>query len=329
VKLKNGYPLKRIALALVLSTLVHILLLWQWPEWKLTSKPEQLPPLQATLEPLPKLVKKSIEHRPKTKAAPSSPNLPQPFPAPISEGNLSNAPPAQTTVESAALSAIDMAGPPPPTLPKHAQLRFSVQYGNGSFKVGEIIHELKISDGHYTLHAETQTTGLTKLFKSYSLTQNSRGTITAHGLQPDYYEEIKKDSSKSNTSNAHFDWPTGKVFFADGRNRVLLEQTQDTLSLPYQLSQLPLNMEMINISIFNGKDIAHYQLTIGNDEKLETPMGTLHTIAMHKVNGPNEDGLIIWLALEYRLLPVKILYFDKSGEVAANMIITDIRVSDE
>jgi hypothetical protein len=37
----------------------------------------------------------------------------------------------------------------------------------------------------------------------------------------------------------------------------------------------------------------------------------------------------MWLALEYRLLPVKILYLDKSGEVSANMVITDIRVSDE
>lgn len=326
MKLSSGFPFKRVALAVALSILVHILLLWQWPKWEITSRPEQPPQLHATLAPLPKLVKKPVVQRPKIKTTRPAPTLTAPKSTPSSE---SAPPPVQTSIDAAALTAIDMAGPPPPSLPKHAQLHFAVQYGNGSFKVGEIIHELNISDGHYTLHAESQTTGLTKIFKSYALAQNSRGTITAHGLQPDYYEETKRDNSKTNSTNARFDWSAKKIILGDGRNRALFEQTQDTLSLPYQLSQLPLNMEMINISIFNGKEIAHYKLTIGNDEKLETPMGILHTIALHKVNGPNEDGLIIWLALEYRLLPVKILYFDKLGEVAANMIITDIRVSDE
>jgi hypothetical protein len=233
------------------------------------------------------------------------------------------------TTETATSFAIINEPPAPPLLPKHAQLIFSVQYGNSNFKVGEIIHTLDIIDGHYTLHAESKTTGLTNLFKNYALTQTSTGTVKARGLQPEYYEESKKDGGEVNSSNARFDWNAGKIIFENGKNSTLFEHAQDTLSLPYHLSQLPLNMEMLNIALSNGKNIARYNLTVGNNETITTPMGELRTVALHKVRGTNEDGLIIWLALEYRLLPVKIQYLDKSGAITANMIITDIRVSDE
>ena len=101
------------------------------------------------------------------------------------------------------------------------------------------------------------------------------------------------------------------------------------MSLPYQLSQLPLKQESIAIALSNGKNIKQQYIAIGDEGIITTPMGELRTIALHKVHGANEDGLIIWLALEYRLLPVKILYLDKSGNISANMVITDIRVSDK
>lgn len=217
----------------------------------------------------------------------------------------------------------------PPLLPRHAQLTFAVQYGSGGFKVGEVKHTLENHSGRYTLHAETQTTGLVNLFRRYQLSQTSTGSISKLGLRPDSYIETKTDSSGKHISSARFDWLNNKINFANGSSKALLDQAQDILSLSYQLSQMPLNFETFPIALSNGRSFNPYFIAVGEETIISTAMGELRAIPLRKVQSANEDGLIIWLALEYRLLPVKILYLDKSGEITANMLITDIRVSDQ
>lgn len=331
------FPYGRVTLAIALSIVAHSMLLWQLPQIALPVNEKTLPPLQAKLEPLPKLAKKSPVRKHKMQSF----SQPAPFAAPVIAAIPALPDSAASSVVTASAALPDRAEPllpttPPadeadnrPLLPRHAQLHFAVQYASGNFKVGEVIHFLDNIDGRYTLRATTQTTGLVGLFKSYHLTQTSTGKVSKLGLQPESYEEVKKDSSGTQTAIANFDWDAHKVRFNDGKEMPLSEQAQDVLSLPYQLSQLPLNKESIQVALSNGKNISQYYIAVGDEATISTVMGELRTIALHKVHGANEDGLIIWLALEYRLLPVKILYLDKSGEVSANMVITDIRVSDE
>ena len=309
--------LGRISLALALSILVHIVLLWQWPTFELTP-PTALPELQAKLEPLPKLAKQKRSRKPRAKnIAPQVTEINTNTPALTATEPVT--PPAQALVETTTH----------PTLPKHVQLHFTVEYGDGTLKVGEVIHVLENLDGQYSIRAETQTTGLVGFFKNYKLIQTSTGTVTQQGLRPDGYMELKTDSSGTQLSSANFDWVAHKIYFDDGNTSALIDQAQDMLSLPYQLSQLPLLTEKISIAWTNGRGIRQHTISIGEETILDTPYGELRTIALHKVRRANEDGLIVWLALEFRLLPVKIQYLNKSGEVTANMVITDIRVSDE
>jgi Protein of unknown function (DUF3108) len=337
VKPRSGFPFKRIALAVALSLLAHSLLLWQWPKLEAPANEEPLPRLQAKLEPLARLAKKPVARRHKA----------QPFipPQPITQADVASIPAIADSAASAVVAepvattgTNDTSLPAttpvdetisPPLLPKHAQLHFAVQYGSSTFKVGEVSHFLDNTNGRYTLRAETQTTGLVGIFKSYRLSQTSTGTVTAQGLRPDSYGEVKTDSSGTQTSSATFDWNALKVRFENGNEQPLTERAQDILSLPYQLSQLPLNLQSFPIVLSKGKNINQYYITVGEEQTISTALGELRTVVLSKVHGANEDGLIIWLALEYRLLPVKMLYLDKSGEVSANMLITDIRVSDE
>jgi len=337
VKSPADFHLQRVALAVALSLLAHSLLLWQLPKLEPAANQEILPALQAKLEPLPKLAAKPVARKPRVKSSarpkPGIKPVVETTPSVIAETAASSVP-----AEPSEAAATEAAPPSPattdetvkhPLLPRHAQLHFTVQYGAGSFKVGEVIHVLENIDGHYTLRAETQTTGLASIFKSYQLTQTSTGTVTKHGLRPENYVEIKTDGSGTQTSSASINWDTHKVHFNNGEDRNLTAQAQDRLSLPYQLSQLPLNTDSVPVELINSTDIRQHYLAIGDEGTISTPIGELRTIALHKVHGANEDGLIIWLALEYRLLPVKILYLDRSGAVSANMVITDIRVSDE
>ncbi len=334
VGMKSGFlemPIKRIALAVVFSLLVHGLLLWQWPKFEPSGRIE-LPPLQAKLEALPKLAKKLLPHRPKTKPDTPPQVLAEPVASAIpilSDTAASTVATEPTIAESITPATPDENSSQPLLLPKHAQLTFSVQYGSGGFKVGEIKHVLKNSGERYTLHADTKTTGLASIFKNYYLKQTSTGLVTKFGLQPQHYQEDKVDDKGMQTSTARFDWDNNKIHFANGTTRPLLEQSQDILSLSYQLSQMPLSLENFPIAFSNGRSIKQYFIAVGEETVINTTMGELRTIPLRKIQSPNEDGLLIWLALEYRLLPVKIQYLDKSGEVTASMVITDIRVSDE
>ena len=334
MKSAQGFPAYRIALAVALSILAHSLLLWQLPKIEWPAKKQELPRLQAKLEALPKLAKKSISRKPSAKHL-ASPPPPMAEPVVATAPEISDA--AASSVAAEATEAADIvpansvseALPSQPLLPKKAQLRFAVQYGGGTFKVGEIIHNLENSDGRYILRATTQTTGLVSLFKSFHLSQTSSGSVSRQGLRPDSYVEVKTEGSGTQTSTASFDWGAHKVSFNNGKEVTLAEQAQDILSLPYHLSQLPLNAQGFQIALSNGRNINQYYIALGEEGSISTAMGELRTVALSKVHGANEEGLVIWLALEYRLLPVKILYLDKSGEISANMVITDIRVSDE
>ncbi|MEO6423608.1 MAG: hypothetical protein ABIR84_13300, partial [Candidatus Nitrotoga sp.] len=90
----------------------------------------------------------------------------------------------------------------PPPLPKHAQLKFVVYLGQDNFQIGEMNHRLEINGDKYILKAETQTTGLARLFKSYQLIQTSHGKVGKFGLQPEDYEEVQNLSSGKQKLNA-------------------------------------------------------------------------------------------------------------------------------
>ena len=332
MKPATDFPLKRIALAVALSLIVHSLLLWQLPKIQ-TGNNIELPPLQAKLEALPKLAKKPVQRRPKVKPVTPPQAITEAVAAvPLTSDDAASTVATAPTVADSITPAMPDASPsisPPLLLPRHAQLTFSVEYGSGGFKVGEIKHVLENSGERYTLHADTKTTGVASIFKNYYLKQTSTGLITKFGLQPQHYQEDKVDDKGMRTSTARFDWENNKIHFANGTTRPLLEQAQDILSLSYQLAQMPLSLESFPIALSHGRSINQYFIAVGEEAVINTTMGELRTIPLRKVQSPNEDGLLIWLALEYRLLPVKIQYLDKSGAVSASMVITDIRVSDE
>lgn len=318
-------PKRRIAFALLLSALMHVLLVWL-PDLELPSFKAQLPQLTAKLEPLP-----NIAARPSPEKRKSKPVTP-----PVPPGNIPAPLPASAPADTETLESIPIAEvPAPPTaaihpqLPKHAQLRFAVRQGVDGLKVGEVQHQLDIIDGRYTIESFTQTSGLARLFKSYNLNQTSNGSVSAAGLRPDSFSEEKNDSGKTQTVTAIFDWDTQRLHFSEGGESPLTENVQDALSILYQLSQLPLKVEIVPVAISNGKKLEDYKLGVAANESISTAMGELHTVHLRKMHAAGEAGLEIWLSMEYRLLPVKVQYLEPDGSVVASIIITDIRVADD
>jgi len=87
--------------------------------------------------------------------------------------------------------------------------------------------------------------------------------------------------------------------------------------------------EIVSINIGTGKKLETFRFEIAFEEALQTAMGKLQTVHFRKLHKAHQEGLEIWFAQEYRLLPVKMRHIDRDGKIDAEAIITDIRVSDE
>jgi hypothetical protein len=342
VNVKPDSPTRRIAIAFVISLLLHGLIMWG-TRIRLPNFKPSLPPLTAKLEALPTADR--AKPKPKRQTRPPIPKpvpeaaaqvdpVPQDVPLAASEVIAASAPVAASEVKAASapvqtdtLAATNDKAVERPPLPKSARLTFNVLTGGGLL-VGEAIHTLEIDDGHYVLHSVMKTVGLAKLFKSFELTQNSSGSYSRSGLQPEWFIEERSENSSTKRYTAEFDHTTHFARFSTDREMELPPDTQDILSIMYQFPPLQ-GIEIANVSVSNGKKIEQYQFEIFTDETIDTALGKLLTVHLHKIRGPNEEGLDIWLAQEYRLFPVRIEHFDRNGEVDLEAIITDIRVSEE
>jgi hypothetical protein len=325
-------PARRILFAIAVSLLVHGLALWG-PSISLPRFGSSLPPLIAKLEPLPAAAPKKAKRRPKAAAAkPPADQQPaaQEKSQPTQEETL-----AASAVAAASAAAAAEAMPSEAEkevertpLPKQAQLTFAINKGSGNFRIGEAIHTLEIEDGRYVLHAVTRTVGLVRLFKSYELTQYSSGSYDKYGLQPEQFFEQRADKLTTLRQTVEFDHDNQTARFSSGDERPLPPETLDILSVMYQFPPLA-HTEMVSVSVTNGRKIERYDFEITAEERIQTALGELLTVRLHKMHAANEEGLDIWLAYEYRLFPVKMRFTEKNGEVAAEAIITDIRVSEE
>ena len=311
------------------------------PLIKLPPSEKLLPPLTARLEPLPKIatapapVRKSTPVK-KSKLKPQ-PSPPVPEKAPPDNKPTKNVQteepqidpePQPPAIDETVNKPIDEVQPAHP-LPKHAQLTF-IAYKGTDFEIGEARHYLEIGDDKsYTIRVGMNTTGLASIFKTFESNQQSSGALTAQGLRPNEFSEIKNTSKGKEAHEAKFAWGEKLLSFSNGNSTPLPEQAQDIISFLYQLSQLPLDQGAVPLYISNGKKLERYELAVGEEENIQTRLGRLRALPLRKVHAPGEEGLVIWLGLEYRLLPVKIRQIDRDGQIAGEMVVSEIRVADE
>lgn len=328
-------PARRIALAVAVSLLVHAWFMWG-PTVRLPQFKTELPPLAAKLEPLPTV---PSQPRPKIKRPPPAPAaeaqaVAAPPPAPEEEAKptfdpvaleeaASAVPPAETLAQKAPEKVVER-----PPLPRRARLTYAVNKGTSNFQVGEAVHTMEIEDGRYVLQAVTKTIGIAKLIKTYQLTQYSSGQYTPQlGLQPESFFEERAEKVGAQRHTVEFDYEARHARFSHGGEAALPPHTQDILTILYQFPPLDQN-EIVAVSVANSRGVERYEFEIANNETIDSVLGKLLTVHLRKLHAPNQEGLEIWLAREYRLYPVKMRIIEKNGEISGEIVITDIRVED-
>jgi hypothetical protein len=197
---------------------------------------------------------------------------------------------------------------------------------DGEYIETHISYQFK-SDGSYLLKSVAEAKGLAA-FALGKLTQVSEGVVTERGLKPSSFL-YQYGNNKDKSRRATFDWTAGTLTMEAGKKihaEDIAEGTQDFLSFMYQFMFVP-PLEQMQLAVTDGKKLGHHVYSFEGEETLKTRMGMLRTIHIAKTNADNDRKVDLWLAMDYRYIPVKIRFTEKDGSVieqTATRITSDI-----
>jgi hypothetical protein len=317
---------RRWIVALGLSLLVHLTVIGS-PGWHLPFLEEPTPNilLEAHIAPKPAPVVAPAPLAPPPKAKPlpkpaaPKPRPPQPMPEATAPAAPAPSPAPAVVAESPPPAAPVAAAPVPVELPwpHSGRIRFVVTRGEGEqgMQLGQSTHTWKHDGLAYKLQTVSETTGLVALFRAVSIVQTSEGELNAAGLVP---REFRVERSGKTAEGVRFDWSANKAAMTSGgqvrREVALAPGSQDVLSQIYQIG-LAGAAARVEMMIATGKNYGRYAYEAVGDETLATRFGALRTWHVKTPALPGEQAMELWLASDYRNLPVRIRFIDRKGEV--------------
>lgn len=316
--------------AVLLSVLLHVLLLGGWnfvmPRFESSSyliEVELLPPVAK--KPLsPKKAHKPIKRLAKSLAEPNE----------VSRESIEPKTDEQIEVPQVAEPLWreedrpvyeEMARLPPPSF---VDMDFDVKRVNG-FGSGRANYRYQAwPQGRYSLRSELEAVGLASIAFAGKRIETSVGKITDQGLQPEAYR-VDITSKPEKVQAASFDWDNMKLTLKTSKSETvedLPKGTQDFLSFMYQFMFIP-PLERMEWPLTNGKTVRIYNYLFVGEEVISTDFGLINTYHITKSSGDAEEKTDVWLAEDYRFIPIKILKITKDGsgyEFIATRIDTDI-----
>jgi hypothetical protein len=246
-------------------------------------------------------------------------------------------PAAQAPIEPPAVATTTVA--PPATavqsarnLPSKGRIAYTLYLGGDQFSVGKAVQSWEVEGDEYKLGSVAETTGIADLFRSQRLNYISAGKITSHGLRPQTFLMSRTRRGRTEAARAEFDWGAAKIMLGrapDQRTLALPANSQDFISFMYQFSLSPPQPGRIRVSITNGSRLETYELDVLAHENIETPLGVLNTLPIKQVRQAGDESIEVWLAAEYRYLPVKVRFIDREGKLSGEQIVSEIQISEE
>lgn len=239
---------------------------------------------------------------PEPLAAPAAPELPAPAPAAV------------------------------PSFPRRGRIAYALLYGEERSPVGRAVQSWEIEDGAYRLAAEAETTGLIELFRPQRLRYLSQGRVTPEGLKPESFTMSRMRRGRHEVAQARFDWNAGHVTYGSARERrtaALPADASDLLAFIYQLALAPPAPGRLQLPLATGTHFESFEIEVREEEPIETPLGTVRALPVRQRPRAGSESIEVWLAAEYRYLPVRIRYYGRDGEPAGEQLAREIQVSEE
>ncbi|HWU34603.1 MAG TPA: DUF3108 domain-containing protein [Methylovorus sp.] len=321
----------RYALALLISLLLHLVVLGGF-DLRLPALPTAPETMQVNImpAPLPKPLPPVVRPKPKKSAPSSVPAATEAAPGPL-QAPVEAAPAEMPEAGTDSVPVLEENEPPeevteaPPDLNKpdpvnYVEMDYEVKRGEQAGVLGRTHVLFKVhEENRYTLTSETEAQGLASLFVTGKLVQRSEGRVTEHGLQPLHFF-YQYGNNEAKAQRAELDWDNHTIAMHSSKGLVtqsLPAGTQDLLSFMYQyMYQDPL--AQMQVAVTNGKRLRTYTYSFEGEEQVQTRMGEIRALHIAKSTGNEKTEL--WLAVDYRYLPIKIRKTDEDGTVLEQMM---------
>ena len=205
--------------------------------------------------------------------------------------------------------------------PQNIKIVFEVTMGE--LKIGQGIDSLQHDSISYTLTSQIIPKGLASLFLD-KIERTSKGLIAKTGLVPKYFSE--QGNKKKGSSEANFDWEKEQITLVtkDGQQTLpLIAESGDQATLPYLFAFKKKLPNKSSIYITDGRRFKLYQYERKDDGVINTKVGALKVAHFKKVvDNDNGRQFEFWLSHKHDLLPVKIRFVDKKGNVIESTVQT-------
>jgi hypothetical protein len=139
----------------------------------------------------------------------------------------------------------------------------TIEYAlNSAFADGQATYRWSRDGDSYRITGEAQAEGFFALFLEGQILQESHGTVTERGLQPERFSERKPGSPPE---GLEFDWRASQVTFDRNGSRKtdkLEANTVDWLSMIFQLAHRPPSGEAMDLRVFTQRKMYAFHLQI-------------------------------------------------------------------
>lgn len=337
---------ERLAIAAFASLAVHGLVISG--DWlPLPQAPGEPRPMLARLAPRPQpplAVAKPRIRAPRTAApapAPPVPTVAAPSPIIFPEVEPDAAPAEEVAPEPTApeppqqlamAAPVSVAAAYIHSLPRRGHISYTLYYGSERGYIGRAAQTWEVENDEYMLASDAETGGLVDLFRPQRIHSISRGKITPDGLKPEAFLTSRTRRGRTEASRARFDWEAGRLTYGDAREAKtasLAPGTQDLMSFIFQFVLLPPAPGRYQLPITTGTRFEVYGFEIRAEERIETPLGSVRALPVRQLPRNGAESIELWLAADYRYLPVRIRHYDREGNLSGEQIASEIRISEE
>lgn len=216
-------------------------------------------------------------------------------------------------------------------LPRRGRITYAIYMGTQKLEVARTVQSWEANADTYKLESTSGMSGLASLFRSEQRVLRSSGRLTEHGLRPDHFQSSRTRRGQSDEAAVRFDWDKNSITLGRGaaqRSVALPAGSQDMLSFMYQLALAPPPPGRVQLAVASGTRFENYALDVLAEEMLETPMGNLRTLPVKQVRREGSESVEVWLAADYRYLPVRLRFIGRDGTPTGEQVVTEITISD-